>query len=316
MSCKCAEKVSLLIDVELAASEAREVEQHLLTCAECQEIRADFLGLRQQLTSYPAGVDFATQQKALAAILGQPNQPSARARWFGLQWNFGRTAVAFASLLLIGLIIGIITYRSVILKKANETTAINQSPNSKPSPVKESPKEDEQIISPSKEQEPKKNKPVEKKRVFPAAIDTKDIFAANRTAPVETDTAAKDEAPVRSADAVTMTAMHFERSERLLRAFRNVRLDDPGEKAEVGYEKKKAEQLVYQNMMLRREADAAGDVQTATLLESLEPILIDIANLPNKPADDDIRIIKERVERKNIVALLQVNSAALARGLD
>ena len=69
-------------------------------------------------------------------------------------------------------------------------------------------------------------------------------------------------------------------------------------------------------MMLRREADAAGDVQTATLLESLEPILIDIANLPNKPADDDIRVINQRVERKNIVALLQVNSAALARGLD
>jgi hypothetical protein len=95
-----------------------------------------------------------------------------------------------------------------------------------------------------------------------------------------------------------------------------VRLNEPGEKAEVGYEKKKAQQLVYQNMMLRREADAAGDVQTATLLEDLEPILIDIANLPKEPADDDIRVIKERVERKNIVALLQVNSAALARGLD
>ena len=133
---------------------------------------------------------------------------------------------------------------------------------------------------------------------------------------METDTPVKDEGPVRAADAVTMTAMHFERSELLLRAFRNVRLDDPAEKAEVGYEKKKAQQLVYQNMMLRREADAAGDVQTATLLESLEPILIDIANLPNKPADDDIRTINERVERKNIVALLQVNSAALARGLD
>ncbi len=62
---------------------------------------------------------------------------------------------------------------------------------------------------------------------------------------------------VRSADAQTMTAMHFEKSETLLRAFRNVRLNEPGTAAEVGYERKRAQQLVYQNMMLRREADAS-----------------------------------------------------------
>ena len=69
-------------------------------------------------------------------------------------------------------------------------------------------------------------------------------------------------------------------------------------------------------MMLRREADTAGDVQIASLLESLEPILLDIANLPDKPASDDVRVIRERVERKNIVPLLQINSTALARALD
>jgi hypothetical protein len=68
--------------------------------------------------------------------------------------------------------------------------------------------------------------------------------------------------------------------------------------------------------MLRREADAAGDVQISSLLESLEPILIDIANLPNHPNEDSVRVIRERVERKNIVPLLRVNSTALARALD
>ena len=69
-------------------------------------------------------------------------------------------------------------------------------------------------------------------------------------------------------------------------------------------------------ILLRREADAAGDVQVASVLESLEPILLDIANLPDKPDDAAVRVIRERVERKNIVALLQVNSTALARALD
>ena len=63
---------------------------------------------------------------------------------------------------------------------------------------------------------------------------------------------------VRSADAQTMTAFHFEKAETLLRAFRNVRLNEPGSATEVGYERKRAQQLVYQNMMLRREADAVG----------------------------------------------------------
>ncbi len=324
MSCHCAEKVSLLIDGELPQAEVHEVECHLLECVECQELRADFLGLRQQLTSYPAVVDLATQQKALAAIVGaHASQVSERPRWFGFDWSFGRTAVVFASLLLIGLLIGIVTYRNVVLKNSNHLTASNETPKSQPgpSPVKEAPTKEDRVAAPpketvpAKEEEPRKTKPDEKKRVFPA-LDSKDIFAANRNSPVEPQPAANDEAPVRAADVATMTAVHFEKSELLLRSFRNVRLNEPGEKAEVSYEKKKAEQLVYQNMMLRREADATGDVQTATLLEDLEPILIDIANLPKEPANDDIRVIKERVERKNIVALLQVNSAALARGLD
>jgi hypothetical protein len=101
-----------------------------------------------------------------------------------------------------------------------------------------------------------------------------------------------------------------------LLAFRNVRLDEPDAAKEVGYERKRAQQLVYQNMMLRREADAAGDVQISSLLESLEPILIDIANLPDRPDKDAVRVIRDRVERKNIVPLLRVNSTALARALD
>ena len=68
--------------------------------------------------------------------------------------------------------------------------------------------------------------------------------------------------------------------------------------------------------MLRREADAAGDVQVATLLGSLEPILLDIANLPDRPQFAQVSAIKERLNRQNLVAMLQVNSTALARAND
>ncbi len=42
MSCDYTEKISQLIDGELAPAEAREVERHLLSCADCEQVRADF----------------------------------------------------------------------------------------------------------------------------------------------------------------------------------------------------------------------------------------------------------------------------------
>ncbi|HEX8178601.1 MAG TPA: zf-HC2 domain-containing protein [Pyrinomonadaceae bacterium] len=120
----------------------------------------------------------------------------------------------------------------------------------------------------------------------------------------------------RPADAETLTARHVEQAELLLRAFRNARADRQGAVVELSYEKQRAQQMLYQNMLLRREAADAGNVQVAGLLDSLEPILLDIANLPAAPSADEVSAIKERVQRKNLVALLQVNSVALARAYD
>jgi hypothetical protein len=115
--------------------------------------------------------------------------------------------------------------------------------------------------------------------------------------------------PVSTAQA----ASHFERSELLLRAFRNLRPSRAGGRPEIAYERRRAQELLYRNIMLRREADSEGDVQVSTLLSSLEPILLDIANLRDKPRNSEVQMIKERVERTNLVPLLQVNSLAVAR---
>ena len=113
-----------------------------------------------------------------------------------------------------------------------------------------------------------------------------------------------------------MTARHLEQSELLLRAFRNVRTPKKGQAPEIRYERQRAQKLLYQNMLVRREADAQGDVQVSTLLGSLEPILLDIANLRDKPRNEDVVAIKDRVERKSLVPLLQINSAAVARAYE
>jgi negative regulator of sigma E activity len=320
MSCDCTEKVSLLIDGELPENEAREVQRHLLQCVDCQQARTDFLTFRSQIGAYIPQLEPVTQREALNRILNRRpvKVRVARPAW---SWSFSPRAVAFAALVILAAVTGLVLYRSVnrqqdesIQAKVQQTKAVAQ-PSVENTPASREPAPSTAqtptptpapTASPSPETAPKL--PVRRRLPLPEVPN----FASNRPQTNEA-TVTPD---VRSGDTQTLTAMHFEKTELLLRAFRNVRVAESGSSAEVAYERKQARQLVLQNMMLRREADTAGDVQVAALLENLEPILLDIANLPAKPAADDIDVIKERVERKNIVALLQVNSTALARALD
>ena len=301
MNCIFTEKVSSLIDGELSQTETREVERHLMSCAGCQEMRADFLNLRSRITNFETSLQPTVQNRALKKILATQRRAPA----LGFQWSFGK-AVAFASLLIIAAISGFVVYQGSKSTQTGSSIAVNTPTPVPSSTVQQRPQAD---ASPAPKKE---NEETTQPRQTPSAPKRKIV---REPRPGE-QFAAIPEPPVRPADAETMTAMHFEKSETLLRSFRNFRLNEAGSATEVSYERTRAQQLVYQNMMLRREADARGDVQVASLLETLEPILLDISNLPDKPDNDAVRVIRDRVERKNIVALLKVNSTALARAND
>ena len=316
MNCDCTEKISSLIDGELSPAEANELEHHLLTCSECQEAKADFLNLRSRIAEFPVSFKPVSQREALERILGK--QKSARPVW---RWVFNPAVAAVASLLIVGAVIALLIYPKLKSSQvANREIATvnsnrnNQTPKSGPATGGNGQLNNPKTAPQKKSPPPagtEKNKVVPNKKRPPLAFEPQpDNIALNNSQP---DGEAER---VRSADAETMTAIHFQKSELLLRSFRNVRLSKTGASSELEYERKLAQKLIYQNMMLRREADASGDAQVASLLESLEPILLDIANLPANARSADVKTIKDRVERKNIVALLQVNTTALARALD
>jgi transcription initiation factor TFIIIB Brf1 subunit/transcription initiation factor TFIIB len=303
MTCSFTEKISSLIDGELTTAEAREVERHLVGCGECQQLRADFLNLRNQIIKFESSLQLTVQNRALKKILATPRRAPAR----GFAWGFGASAVAFATLVIVAAIIGLL-YKSSNTGTNDKHLAVQQTQTPAPSASVQQKPDSEPSPTPNKEETAPRRSPSPAPAKKPLVREPKpgEQFAS---IPSVSD-------PMRSADAQTMTALHFEKSETLLVAFRNVRMNEPNAVAEVAYERKRAQQLVLQNMILRREADAAGDVQISSLLENLEPILIDIANLPDKPDKDAMRVIRQRVERKNIVPLLRVNSTALARALD
>jgi hypothetical protein len=103
-------------------------------------------------------------------------------------------------------------------------------------------------------------------------------------------------------------ARHAERAEMLLRSFRNARTATRSRALDVAYEKAQSRKLLYQNIALRRDASARGDQPSVELLNTLEPILLDIANLPSRVNRRDVRQIEQRMEKKEIVAALQVQT--------
>lgn len=103
-------------------------------------------------------------------------------------------------------------------------------------------------------------------------------------------------------------ARHAEKAELLLRSFRNARPVATNHALDVSYEREDARKLLYQNISLRRDAEARGDRASATLLNTLEPILLDIAHLPEKARGRDVHSIAERMQKKEIVAALQVRA--------
>jgi Putative zinc-finger len=313
MTCSFTEKISSLIDGELSPPEAREVEHHLMMCAQCAEARADFLGLRSQIASFEPSLTPAVQNRALAKILstgGRERRASGLGVTWKWDWSSGLTALASIAIVTLVSVAVALMFGLIPSKRPQQVATNRPAPASTPTPAPtvETPKPEN--TRKEKESTTPRRQPPRKPPVIREPKPGEQFAVVTQPRPPA------ESQPVRPADAQTMTALHFEKAETLLRAFRNVRLDEPDSASEVSYERQRARQLVYQNMMLRREADTAGDVQISSVLESLEPILLDIANLPDKPDAAAVRVIRERVERKNIVGLLQVNSTALARALD
>jgi hypothetical protein len=107
------------------------------------------------------------------------------------------------------------------------------------------------------------------------------------------------------------TARHIERAQVLLRSFRNTREEGKQIDPEILYEKQQSRGLLSKNILLRRDAEAKGNMPVEELLGGLEPFLLDIANLSDKPSNEEVRSIKQRMQKKEIISALQIYSAPM-----
>lgn len=100
-------------------------------------------------------------------------------------------------------------------------------------------------------------------------------------------------------------ARHVERAQMFLRSIKNTRASEVGA-ADIAYEKKLSRKLLAENATLKLEAEVKGDKDTRQVLDQIEPFLLDIANMGEQPSREEVRSIRERVRKNEIVAALQV----------
>lgn len=103
---------------------------------------------------------------------------------------------------------------------------------------------------------------------------------------------------------------HFDQSERVLVELTNL---TPDGKTDITTERERAEELLASNRLYRRTALDRGEEDVATLLDELEPVLLQIAHAPAEIGAEELRSMQKRVETKGLVFKLRVVRADVHR---
>ena len=265
------------LDGELAPQDREQVDAHLIKCIECSESFAALTAEQELFARYDREIE--VPPFLWTRIAAHTNTP--KRSW--LATVFGKTSLASAiAVLLIAIAIGVV-YKSSKPKAPAPTVATTTSTTPSPNPVRQS----VQSVAPKREVIALRKKV--KAPIIHTPNDQSDVLSSELT---YLDIDEQD------------TALHIEQSKILLRSIKNVQISDSDEEIDVTYDKALSRRLLNENVVLRRDAEMKAKFPTKTLLADLEPFLIDIANLPDHARPEEVRVIKERVQKTEIVAAL------------
>jgi hypothetical protein len=298
MKCEsCLELLEEYVDGELAVREAREIATHLTTCSSCASEMAALSAEQEMFFRYDREVEVTpslweqiAERTALPAVVPvSKNGFGARFASLFKVPSFGFSLATAIALIVIALVLAV-AYMQSRKPSTNNQTAVNQESPKQSAPDEKrasesgvSPKElpENVVVSHQKSRQRRSSRR--------AAVDQSDVLSS--------DLGYQD---MDDQD----TAKHIEQTQNLLRSIRNVQLNDSDVEIDVTYDKALSRRLLNENIVLRRDAEMKAKFPTKTLLTDLEPFLIDIANLPDQAKPDDVRAIKQRVQKTEIVAAL------------
>jgi Putative zinc-finger len=284
MKCEfCSELLEEYLDGELAAEDREQIEAHLITCSECSESFAALTAEQEIFARYDREIEVPPFLWTRVAAHTVSETNVAKRSWFPAVFRKASFASALA-VMLIAIGIGVaylLSSNKTPEPKLAKTPSQTPTPNPLPKSVQSASPKDEVIASHKKQRV--------RRSVVHAVIDQSDVLSSDLG---YLDMDDQD------------TANHIEQSKLLLRSIKNVAIAENEDEVDVTYDKALSRRLLNENVVLRRDAEMKAKFPTKTLLADLEPFLIDIANLPDRARAEDVRVIKERVQKTEIVAAL------------
>jgi Putative zinc-finger len=288
MKCEvCLELLEEYLDGELAAETNEQIGAHLTKCTECSESFAALTAEREMFARYDRELEVPPFLWTRVAAHTVSESTVAKRGWLATLFGKPSLASGIAVLLIAGLF-GVVY---VLTKNKAPDPAVAKSPSHIPNPnpapqsVESAHPKREVIAS----QSPKKKGSRIRPPVVHVPTDQSDVLSSDFG---YLDMDDQD------------TAKHIEQSKLLLRSIKNVAIADGDDEIDVTYDKALSRRLLNENVVLRRDAEMKAKFPTKMLLSDLEPFLIDIANLPDRARAEDVRVIKERVQKTEIVAAL------------
>ena len=98
---------------------------------------------------------------------------------------------------------------------------------------------------------------------------------------------------------------HLERSQTMLVELSNAGAPKSGQ-LDISYEQRAAEDLLESNRLYRQTAASAGDVATASLLEDLERVLLEVAHSPSAMSEKQLQDLRNQIEGQGILFKVKV----------
>ena len=302
MKCEvCLELLEEYLDGELPGEDSEQVGAHLIKCGDCSAGFAALTAEQELFAQYDREIEVPPfMWTRVAAHTVSENNKRARS-WFA------RPVTAIAMLLLV------ITVSVVYLisrQPSPKNTAVKQTdptlPRNGTDPVQD--RRSNAALTDQPGTINQNSTPLTQPGLKPELVVASNRKPKSRIRPTINHTT--DQSGVLSSDLGYLdmdeedTARHIEQTENFLRSIRNFPVSDGEEEIDVTYDKALSRRLLNENVVLRRDAEMKAKFPTKTLLADLEPFLIDIANLPDRARPEDLRVIKERVKKTEIVAAL------------
>lgn len=118
--------------------------------------------------------------------------------------------------------------------------------------------------------------------------------------------------PVRERILLVAVGDHLERSQMVLAELSNLGAGQKG-RVDISYEQRAAQDLVESSRLFRMSAANTGDNATATLLDELERVFMDVANGPSDVTAEQLQQLQSRISDAGILFKVRVFATNVER---